>query len=115
MPFVIGLFGFLISGVLMWNAFAHRKAALAAKELRAQSGAPEPKLHPSLSIMADVAPFFVTLFLIGAGLLFVAAFFALRAEGFFTPVDLAGVLAMLAAYGYWFTIRTQYRKIEDAG
>jgi hypothetical protein len=43
----------------------------------------------------------------------VLAFFVTGGSGVFTLFDLAGFLFLLAAYGWWISVRTRYRPGYD--
>lgn len=105
-----------IAAWLFYDSRMHRRrfeAAQARREAAAAGGAEKPpELHPSLAVMADVAPFFVIMFLVATGLLITVAYFALSVSRWFSLVDLGAFLLLLAAYGVWFSARTTYRLVE---
>jgi hypothetical protein len=108
-----GLILFAIGGWLSWSAIQHRKASLAAKAAR--GGEPEPRLHPSLEVMADAMPFLTVVFTGFTCALIGIAFFVTGAQRFFSIFDLAGFFAAAAGYAYWLVTRASYRTLYATG
>lgn len=108
-----GLLLFAAAAVLVWQARAHKAKALAAKAARGAE--PEPRLHPSLEIMADAMPFLTVVFTGFTCALLAIAFFVTGAQKYFSLFDLAGVLAAAAAYGHWIVVRSSYRSAYATG
>ena len=69
-------------------------------------------MHPSLSILVDVGPFLTVVGLGAFVAMITLAFFAVNAMRWLSLFDLAGFYAMVAGYGYWMTMKTQYRSVE---
>jgi Ca2+/Na+ antiporter len=114
MSFWIGLICLAVGLGFILNARAHKKAALAERARRkVETGEDAPaKLHPSLEVMADVGPALVGVFLFMTGLMSTAAFMALPRVAWFSLLDLAGFLALLAAYGHWISVCSEYRFVK---
>lgn len=110
MAYWAGLIFIVIAGWFVWRALEHKKLALLVKARRGDQ--PEPELHPSLEVLAAATPALTVMWLISAGALIAVAFFAVDAQRWFSIVDLAGFLALLAGYGYWLVTRLTYRMIN---
>jgi hypothetical protein len=108
-----GLLLFAAAGYLLWKARQHKAKALAAKAAR--GGEPEPRLHPSLEVMADAMPFLTVVFTGFTCALIAIAYFVTGAGRFFSLFDLAGVLAAAGAYGYWVVVKSSYRSAYATG
>lgn len=90
---------------LVWSALGRRRSAQQA----AARGEAPPALHPSLELMGGIMPPLVNLGLAIAGGQVAFAFWLTNGAGIFGPLDLAGFLALLAAYGYWLATKTRHR------
>jgi acyl-coenzyme A thioesterase PaaI-like protein len=99
-----GIIMFLIAGWMVWSSLQRRARA---KEEAARGEAPPP-LHRSLVLMADVGPSLIYFGLAVAAGQVVLAWLATGGAGF-SLLDLAGVMALLLAYGVWVRFRTRYR------
>ena len=107
--------GIAFLAVALWfvrSAIRHRQRAELKLRRMADAGVEPKDLHQSLSILADVAPALVTLFLFAAGALTVVAFFVTRVHHSLSLFDLAAYVGALAAYGFWLNTRTTYRVLE---
>lgn len=100
---------------LIWQAWTRRRLVIAEARRRAETGEPEsgPPLHPSLRMLGAIGPGIVQLGLFIAGGQVVLAFLVTGGSGVFTLFDLAGFLFLLAAYGWWISVRTRYRPGYD--
>jgi hypothetical protein len=88
---------------------------IADAERRRAAGEPEsgPPLHQSLRMLSAVGPGIVQLGLFIAGGQVALAYMVTGGSGVFTLFDLAGFLFLLAAYGWWISVRTRYRPGYD--
>ena len=100
---------------LIWQAWTRRRFVLAEARRRAETGEPEsgPPLHQSLRMLGAIGPGIVQLGLFIAGGQVALAFLVTGGSGVFTLFDLAGFLFLLAAYGWWISVRTRYRPGYD--
>ena len=100
-----GILMLAAAALLVWSAIGRRRRA---QDAAARGEAP-PALHPSLELMGGIMPPLVNLGLIIAGGQVTFAFWLTDGAGIFGPLDLAGFLAMLAAYSYWLGMKTRHR------
>jgi len=100
---------------LIWQAWTRRRLVIADAERRRAAGEPEsgPPLHQSLRMLSAVGPGIVQLGLFIAGGQVALAYMVTGGSGVFTLFDLAGFLFLLAAYGWWISVRTRYRPGYD--
>jgi hypothetical protein len=109
---ITGLVLFALAAWLVWAA-RQRKAALQAA---AQAGAmPVAPPHQSLAMLGEVAPPLLLFGLGAGGLEVVLAFLLTDGGGVFSVLDLAGFLALLAAWGHWVVLRARYRPDRPFG
>lgn len=98
MPHVAGLLMLLGAAFLLW---------LAVQRRRRNQVSPPPVPHESLRMLADAAPAIVIFGLLLAALQVAVAFVMTDGGGgLFSYLDLAGFLALLAAYGNWLKVKT---------
>ena len=96
---------FAVAAWLVWSALGRRRQALA----EAQAGLVPPPLHPSLVMMAELGPSLIIFGLVIAGGQTVLAFWMTDGGGVFSPFDLAGLVAVMVAYGVWVKVKGRYR------
>lgn len=99
------------AGWFLWSAQNRRRQA----EEASRAGMQPPPLHPSLVLMADLGPSIIVFGLVVAGGQVALAFWLTRGGGVFSLFDLAGFVALLAAYGAWVKARTKYRVFSPGG
>lgn len=105
----IGLGCLALAGTLFFLAFRRRSRALAVRAAARRTEADErAALSPNIAIMRDVAPGLINLFLGFIGLKTFLMWLAMDRGAIFSVIDITGLLALLAAYGTWFTMRTRY-------
>jgi len=100
---VVGLLCFAGGGLLLWQALARKRRALAAGPEAAG------KLHPSLQVIGDAVPPIIVTGLVIIGAKMTLAYFVADAGQYLSLLDLAGFLALLAGYGVSVVYRTRYR------
>jgi hypothetical protein len=94
---------------LLWSGLAHRRRVLAAGRAAAPGdGTPAPT-HPSLAFVGDFFPGLVGVMLVFFGVKATLMYLVLDAGRLFSPIDLGGLLFLLASYGAWLVLRTRYR------
>lgn len=116
MAYITGLILLAIAAAYGWSGWRHIKSVEDQKAARAAAGqsAAPPELHPSLSIMVDVMPG-ITIFMVACLGGFVSlTFFAAGASRYLSIFDLLAFLVLLAAYCFWLTARTKFRKAAVA-
>jgi hypothetical protein len=68
-----------------------------------------------MAMLAEVAPPLLLFGLAAGGLEVVLAFLLTDGGGVFSLLDLAGFLALLAAWGHWVVLRARYRRDRPFG
>jgi hypothetical protein len=103
------------AAVLLLAGFAHKRKVMAARAAAAARGIvpAEPGLR-SVAAFGEMMRPVILFFLAYAGLKIVVVFLMLDGEEVLSWFDLAGVLALLAAYGTWMILRTSYRMSDLA-
>jgi hypothetical protein len=101
---IIGLLFFAAGAWMLVSALARRRRVIAAGPDAA------PPLHPSLRTMADAMPPIILLALGIVGAKVSLAILMTEAGQYFSLLDLAGFLFLLAGYGTSVVIRTRYRE-----
>ncbi|NVO12837.1 MAG: hypothetical protein HXX10_02260 [Rhodoplanes sp.] len=111
----IGTAFFAAAAVLLLAGFAHKRRVLAARAAAAARGIvpTEPGLR-SVAAFGEIMRPVILFFLAYAGLKTAVLFLVLDGEELLSWFDLAGVLALLAAYGTWMSLRTSYRMSDLA-
>jgi hypothetical protein len=112
--YMAGAVFLLIAAAFVASGFMHRRASIAeTARLKALNPNADPeRLHPSLSMLADFAPSLTIFSLVLMGATISVAFFAVGGLKWFSLLDLAGVLAAIAGYGYWMVVKTKHRSVE---
>lgn len=110
MRYLLGLIFFILAASLLSRARAYRAAALAGEDPAAfaRRRAAAPRTTGSLAALGERARPFVMFALCYVALKTTLAFVAFEGANRLSWFDLAGFLALLAAYGAWFTVRTLY-------
>jgi hypothetical protein len=101
---IIGLLFFAAGAWMLLTALARRKRVIAAGPDAA------PPLNPSLQAMADAMPPIILVALAIVGAKVALAVLLTDAGQYFSLLDLAGFLFLLAGYGASLVIRTRYRE-----
>jgi hypothetical protein len=103
MRYLVGLILFPIAAALVWAALARR--------LRYRDTSAEDALdgNRSLLILRHVMPPIILVALVYAGIKTVFAYHVMGGQAYLSLFDLAGALAVLAAYGFWLITRTRFR------
>lgn len=104
----------VIGAWLLWSGLAHRRRALAAKG-SALPGETGVATHPSLAFVGDVFPRLVGGTLVFFGVKATLMYLALDAGRHVSPLDLGGLLFLLASYGAWLVIKTRHREAPTVG
>jgi hypothetical protein len=122
MRYWIGAFTFALALALVGYALARRRQVLSvvseeALTRRLEQLANDPQ---SLSAFGEIMRPIVWFALAVIGIKSTIAYFWIGGSRILSPFDLAGVLAMLAAYGYFIHVQTRYRLsavevVADAG
>jgi hypothetical protein len=112
--YVVGAVFLAMAAVFAFAGYQHRRASMAeAARLKALNPKVDlERLHPSLSMLADFAPTLTIFSLVIMAATITVAFFAGGALKWLSVFDLAGILAAVAGYGYWMTMKTKYRSVE---
>ena len=95
----------LVAAWFIWAGVQRRRRALALTA----GGAEAPARHPSLALLGEIGPSVVNFMLVIAAIQVAAAFLVSDGGGIFSVLDLAGFLLMLAAYGFWVTMKSRHR------
>lgn len=107
---IIGLALFAVAGVLIYTAIAHRRKVLAILgDTKIEAEDDDAIDVNSLAIMGKIMPPIIIGILALLGLKSVFMYFIVDAGRMFSLFDLAGFLALLAAYGLWIVFKTKYR------
>ncbi len=107
---IIGLALFAVAGVLIYTAIAHRRKVLAVLgNTKIEAENDDTIDVNSLAIMGKIMPPIIVGILAIVGLKSVFMYFIVDAGRVFSLFDLAGFLALLAAYGLWIVFKTKYR------
>ncbi|WP_291297245.1 hypothetical protein [Elioraea sp.] len=101
---IIGLVFIAAGAWMLFSALARRRRVIAAGPDAA------PPLNPSLQAMADAMPPIILLVLGIVGAKVALAMVMTEAGQYFSLLDLAGFLFLLAGYGTSVVIRTRYRE-----
>lgn len=111
----IGTIFFVAAALLLVSGFGHKRRVLAARAAAAARGIvpPTPELGSIAALGVMMRPL-ILFFLAFAGVTTVTMYILLGGEEVLSYVDLAGVLALLAAYGTWLILRTTYRHSDLA-
>lgn len=114
MAYVSGLIFLTIALWFFLSARKHRAASLAeTARINADFGGEETvQLHPSLSILVDLAPSLTifSLAILAGGI--VVGFLAVGPVAWFNWFDLLCALTTVAAYCYWMVTKTKFRGPE---
>jgi hypothetical protein len=110
MRYTAGALLFACAGVLLWQATRHRRRVLAlaspqelAEATRSASATPN-----SMRAFTAIARGAVLVAIAWIGVKATLAYFWMDGARFASLFDLAGLLAMLAAWGWNVTVRTRY-------
>jgi hypothetical protein len=100
---------------LLAAAYAHRRRVIAARAAAAARGiAPaEPGLR-SVAVFGEIMRPVILFLLAYAAIKTVLLYVALDGQELLSWFDLAGMLALLGAYGVWMSVRTTYRASDLA-
>jgi hypothetical protein len=115
MRYWLGTVLFAMAAGWLWSALRHRSRVLAiasreAIEARRTAACADPR---SISALGEIARPIVTFGLAWIGVKTAIAYAMLDAGRWLSPYDLAGFLALLAAYGTSFAFESTYR-MSDA-
>jgi hypothetical protein len=118
MESIANLAGVVMAAAGLWlgaQAFTRRRRVIAESRRRQAAGEPEtgPPQHRSLQMLGAIGPGIVQFGLCIAGGQVVLAYLITEGSGVFTLFDLAGFLFLLAAYGWWISVRARYRPGYD--
>lgn len=102
---IAGIVLLLAAAWFIWAGIARRRQSMSL----AADGREAPQRHPSLAILGEIGPSIVNFMLVVAALQVGAAFLVSDGGGIFSLFDLAGFLLLLAAYGFWVTMKSRYR------
>lgn len=107
MKYWLGLVFVMAAAALTYQALAHRRRVVeAGGDTR---GDDDPNLHNSLEFLRHVMPPLILFMLAIVAVKMTAAFVLLDLGRYLSYFDLAGLLAVLAAYGTWVVIKAKYR------
>lgn len=109
---ILGILLIIVSVVLLYAAFQHRRRILAQREELKARGVYTPSFLEQRSAMvrftSGAAP--IIILLLGmVGIKMVFMFNTINPQGGFSRIDLYGFLIFLAAYGAWMITRLNYR------
>lgn len=104
----IGLLCLPVTLFMLVAAFRHRRAVLAERQAHPIEG--EPAMHESLSLLADIMPPLVVLGLFIVAGEMILVYLMVGGPETFSLFDLGSSLSMMAAFGYWITTKTKYRR-----
>lgn len=110
MKYYLGAVCLLMGAWLVYQALAHRRAVIGARE-RAAAQNREQKIHQHLDGMRlGLAPLYV-MGILFTGVVLAAIWFVVDRERVFSVLDILGFLMVLAAYAFWMAVRIQYSPI----
>lgn len=110
MKYYLGAVCLLIGAWLVYQALAHRRAVIGARE-RAAAQNREQKIHQHLEgLRLGLAPLYV-MGILFMGTVLAAIWFVVDRERVFSVLDILGFLMVLAAYAFWMAVRIQYSPI----
>ncbi|EGV17171.1 hypothetical protein [Thiocapsa marina] len=110
MKYYLGAVCVLMGAWLVYQALAHRRAVIGARE-RAAARNQEPKMHRHLDGMRlALAPLYVMSILL-TGIVLAGIWFVVDRERVFSVLDILGFLLALGAYAFWMSMRIQYSPI----
>ncbi|TQF76222.1 hypothetical protein FK498_18955, partial [Elioraea sp. Yellowstone] len=107
---IAGVILFAAGAALVWRALARRDRIRAEARRRAAAGMADPRagLHPSLAVIGEVAPPLMIGGLAIVALKLVLAYAMTGAARWFSLLDLAGLLFLLASWSVWLVLRTRH-------
>jgi hypothetical protein len=117
MRYTAGALLFACAGVLLWQATRHRRRvlALASAEELAEAARTASANPNSLRAFTAIARGAVLVAIAWIGIKATLAYFWMDGARFASLFDLAGLLTLLAAWGWNVTVRTRYSfSIADA-
>lgn len=111
----IGTIFFVIAALLLVSGVVHKRRVLAARVAPAAGGIvpARPELGSIAALGMMMRPL-ILFFLAFAAVTTVMMYILLGGEKVLSYFDLAGVLALLVAYGTWLILRTTYRRSDLA-
>ena len=107
MKYWVGLVLMAAAAALAYQALAYRRKVIAAGGDTA--GNDDPNLHNSLEMLRHIMPPLILFMLAVVAVKMTVAFVALDLGQYLSYLDLAGLLALLAAYGAWLVTKAKYR------
>jgi hypothetical protein len=110
MKYYLGAVCLLMGGWLVYQALAHRRAVIGARE-RAAAENREQKIHRNLEGMRlGLAPLYV-MGILFTGIVLAAIWFVVDRERVLSVLDILGFLMVLGAYAFWMAVKIQYSPI----
>ncbi|HSO82293.1 hypothetical protein [Thiocapsa sp.] len=110
MKYYLGAVCLLMGAWLVYQALAHRRAVIGARE-RAAAQNREQTIHQHLEgLRLGLAPLYV-MGILFTGMVLAAIWFVVDRERVFSVLDILGFLMVLAAYSFWMSVRIQYSPI----
>jgi hypothetical protein len=110
MRYWIGVVLFAAAVGLVVSAIVHKRKVLAARAAAAARGVPPAETVPfSVGALGEGMRPLILLFLASAAAMMVLLFVLPGGDDALSLFDLGGVLAALAAYGTWMSLRVSYR------
>lgn len=107
MTFYLGLGACLLGSFLIWRSLRHREQVLAARA-RAEANGGAREVAPQWQALGvGVLPFYL-LYGAFASLLLIGGYFLTDIKDLISPIDLLGLLVLIAGYTLWMVIRIFY-------